>query len=790
MPGPDLFDRAVDLHAAGRLTEADALCRQIVATEPAHYSALLMLGMIQAQTGNFAEALPLIDRSLGLEPDIALGQFYRGLVLAGLGRIDDAVRSYRRAAELDPEFVEAHYNLGHLLAAANRNEEAVRVFGAAVRLAPDLAEALCARAVALSRLSRHAEALADLDAVLARRADFTPALNLRSDLYGELGRHAEALADSERSLAIAPGPAEAHVSRSAALLGLHRREDALTEIELALARDPNSARGLAMRGAINREFGRLAESLADCDRAVALAPNDAVMHFNHGDTLLLLGQHARALAALDQAVALNPRLAKVYASRAMVLRHLHRYEDALADCERALALDPAQGQVASERVLLAGLLCDWRGRAERIADLARRVRAGEAVSPWIVATSIDDPALQLAAARRVSDPSTAATPVTPPHARLRIAWLSPDFHEHPTAHLVVELIERFDRTRFEMFGVALHSGPETDIRRRIREAFEHFEDAGARSDSEVVDWLRKNEIDIAVDLAGHAGGNRPAILAARPAPLIVNYAGHPGTLGADWADYILADPVVVPPGGEAHFSESVVRLPNCYLPSDTRFAVAPTPIRAAAGLPEEGFVFCSFNHAYKITPEIFDIWMRLLQQTAGSVLWLLVEDATARRHLRTEAEARGVAAGRLVFADRLPREDYLARLALADCFLDTLPCNAHTTASDALWMGLPLVTCLGNSFAARVAGSMLRAAGLEELITRDLAAYEATALALARTPERLNALRRKLAESRTSQPLFDMARLARHIERAFETMSQRHLQGLAPAGFDVPAHEP
>jgi predicted O-linked N-acetylglucosamine transferase (SPINDLY family) len=230
----------------------------------------------------------------------------------------------------------------------------------------------------------------------------------------------------------------------------------------------------------------------------------------------------------------------------------------------------------------------------------------------------------------------------------------------------------------------------------------------------------------------------------------------------------------------------VVRLPDCYLPSDTRFAVAPTPTRVAAGLPEAGFVFCSFNHAYKIAPEIFDIWMRLVQQTEGSVLWLLVENTTARRHLRTEAEARGVAAGRLVFADRLPREEYLARLGLADCFLDTRPCNAHTTASDALWMGLPLVTCLGRSFAARVAGSMLRAAGLEELITRDLAEYEATALALARTPERLSALRRKLGQNRASQQLFDMPRLARHIETAFESMAQRHLQGLPPAGFDVP----
>jgi len=347
------------------------------------------------------------------------------------------------------------------------------------------------------------------------------------------------------------------------------------------------------------------------------------------------------------------------------------------------------------------------------------------------------------------------------------------------------LIERHDRSRFELFGLCLHNGADSAIRQRIAAAFEHFIEGGTQSDAAVAELLRQKEIDIAVDLAGHAGGARPGIYLRKPAPLIVNFAGHPGTQGADWADYILADPVVVPPGSEQYFSESVVRLPDCYLPSDTRYEVDAAPTRLGAGLPEQGFVFCSFNSSYKITPAFFDIWMRLLQQTPGSVLWLLAEDGDTRRNLTAEAVARGVAPDRLVFAGRLARAQYLSRLPLADCFLDTLPCNAHTTCSDALWMGLPVITCMGRSLAARVAGSMVTAIGMPELIAADLADYEAMALRLAQQPDRLKAVRETLAANRSSHPLFDMARMARNVETAYQTMWQRHSEGLRPAGFNV-----
>jgi predicted O-linked N-acetylglucosamine transferase (SPINDLY family) len=298
--------------------------------------------------------------------------------------------------------------------------------------------------------------------------------------------------------------------------------------------------------------------------------------------------------------------------------------------------------------------------------------------------------------------------------------------------------------------------------------------------------LLEAEIDIAVDLSGYISGARPGVFALRPASVAVNYYGYPGTLGTGAIDYIVADAHIVPEGSEHFYAERVVRLPDCYYPTDTRRGESVRPSRAEAGLPESGFVFCTFNNAYKFTPQMFDIWMRLLDQVEGSLLWIYAENPVARANLRAEAEARGVPRQRLVFAERVDHDAQLARIGLADLFLDTLPCNAHTTASDALWAGLPLVTCCGQGFAARVAGSLLHAIGLPELVASDLVAYEALALDLARSPQRLAAIRDRLRRNRDSFPLFDTARLCRALESAYRTMRDIHLHGEKPRGFDVP----
>jgi protein O-GlcNAc transferase len=372
------------------------------------------------------------------------------------------------------------------------------------------------------------------------------------------------------------------------------------------------------------------------------------------------------------------------------------------------------------------------------------------------------------------------------HDKIRIAYVSADFREHAVGFLVAGLIESHDRARFEITGISLSDDDGGAMRARFAAAFDHFHEMQAVGDAEVAALLKEKEIDIAVDLMGHTQGSRPGIFAHRPAPVQVQYLGYPGSMGAGFIDYTIADAVVAPFADEAFFREKIVQLPDCYQVNDDRLDLLPPPSRREAGLPEEGFVFCCFNNSRKITAPMFDIWMRLLQAVPHSVLWLVEEKGGASAHLQAAAMARGVDPARLIFAPRRKLGEHLARHRLADLFLDTLPYNAHATASFALWAGVPLVTCRGSSFAGRVATSLLQGIGLPELSVENLEAYEALALKLARDPAALRALRARLEQNRATQPLFDTFRFTRNLEAAYTSMWQRAERGEPPRSFAVP----
>jgi protein O-GlcNAc transferase len=737
------LEEAIRLHWAGRVSEAENAYRSILSAQPGNAKAMHYLGLLRIREGNWKSAAELISRSLAIDPNSAEACYHFGIVLGALGRTDEALASYERAIGLKPDFSEAFRDRGNALLALGRTDEAAGVFERAVALNPNDAGAAYGRGYALLALGRHSEALAALD----------------------------------RTLQLKPDHVEAHVCRGTALVALGRKEEALASLSRALGINRNFLLAYNFRCVVLRDLGRLQESLADCDASLAIDPNQATVHNDRGYALLLMNRLDDALAALNRALELDPGLAAAICNRASVLRNMNRPQDALADIERSLALKPDFGQAASERFYLRSLLCDWRGRAADVLDLARRVREGQVCVPWEVIVAIDDPGIQLQAAQRFAGPArSAAMQSTETRPRLRIAYLSPDFRDHPTGYQTVELFERHDKDRFETFGICLQSVPDDPARQRLKRAFDHFVEAGARSDAEIARLLTELRIDIAV--------GRTQALATHPAPIAVNYFGYPGTLGTNSIDYIVADPRVTPLGGDSYFSECVVRLPDCYYPADTTIPIAASPTRAQAGLPD-GFVFCCFNKTYKFTPEMFDIWMRLVRSVEGSVLWLFAENEEARINLRAEAQARGVAGERIIFADRVDHQSHLARLPLADLFLDTLPCNAHTTANNALWAGVPLITCMGRSFAARVAGSMLHAMGMEELIAADLTRYEALALHLASSPQRLAAVREKLARNRATAPLFDMARLCRNLESAYRTMWNIHQNDRSPHGFSV-----
>jgi predicted O-linked N-acetylglucosamine transferase (SPINDLY family) len=540
---------------------------------------------------------------------------------------------------------------------------------------------------------------------------------------------------------------------------------------------------------------RFADALACYDRALALRPDYAQAHYNRGSALRQLKRNTDALAAFDQALALHPDHAEALFLRGDTLCELGRQQEAIASYEQAIALRPEHPHALNGIADAALSICDWQRTQELTRRLVEGNAAGTAIAnPFTLIRLTDDPALHRQGAEafirdriRSSRLPLRADGVWI-NAPIRVAYLSADYHNHATAYLIAELIELHDRARFETIAVSYGPDDGSDIRKRLKAAFGRFLDVRAKSDQEIAGLLAALKVDIAVDLKGYTRDSRPDILSFRPAPIQVSWLGYPGTLGADFIDYILADETVAPSEHAPHYAEKIVHLPGCYQVNDRRRAIAErTPSRAEAGMPETGFVFCCFNNSFKIAPPVFDVWMRLLAAVPGSVLWLLQDNAGAETNLRREAAARGVDPTRLVFAGRMKLDDHLARHRLADLFLDTLPYNAHTTASDALWAGLPVLTCRGNAFAGRVAASLLTAVGLSELVTESLADYEALALRLATDPVMLESFRARPAQNRLTCPLFDTDRFRRHLEAAYQTMWDIWQRGERPRAFTVPA---
>ena len=734
--------------------------------------------------------------------------------------------SYGRALKVSPGYVDVFINRGHSLMAMKRNQEALGDFDQALTISPEQVRALFFRGVTLAALGRHQEALLSFDRVLDVEPGNSEALFNRGKVLAALARHQDALENYGRALAIMPAYVDALSNRGSVLLTMGHREEALASYDEALTIYPDHAAVLYNRGKVLGELGRYVDALASYDRALAVQSDFAEALNERGIVLTRLNRHTEALASYDCAIALNSRYADALSNRGNLLANLKRLDDALAshdraleifpnsavflgnrgyvfrtmnlpekvaqDFSRVLELDPGYEYAFGHKLYANIQVCNWaQYDADRIR-LVEHVREGRrACLPFPLLAVTDSAEEQLICAQTFvahkHSPMTKAlwTGERYRHKRIRIAYLSADLYYHVVTTLIGDLFEHHDKSRFEVSAWSFGPDVEDAVRAKLRKSFEQFNDVGHMTDLEVATMLRAREIDIAVDLNGFTTHCRPDIFAHRAVPIQVNYLGYPGTIGADYMDYIIGDAEVIPEEHEAYYSEKVVRLPDTYQVNSLRVVAERTPSRAEAQLPETGFVFCCFNNSYKITPEIFDIWIRLLKCIDGSVLWLSESSATVSRNLRLEAAARGVSAERLVFATRVLPPAYFARYRLADLFLDTLPYNAHTTASDALWAGLPLLTCRGNAFPGRVAASLLRAIGLPDLITTNLADYEALALKLASTPDLLAEINSRLARNRSTHPLFDMDRFSRHLESAYVTMYERYQRGEPPQSFSV-----
>ena len=556
-----------------------------------------------------------------------------------------------------------------------------------------------------------------------------------------------------------------------------------------------------LHGAVLQAGGDKDAALRSFDAALALKPDYVEVLLNSGALLRSMFRHKEALERFNQILTLQPDHAGALGNCGILLTEFRQNEQAIAMFERLITLNPDHdyglGLLFYERMHI----CDWKDFAPACTRIVDAVRAGKRACKSLAFMSASDSAADHQQAARVfaahharRSPRSLWQGERYRHERIRVAYVSPDFREHPVGHLMAGVFEHHDHTRFETIAVSLGVDDQSRLRARMQAAFDHFIDARQMGAAQIAQQMRDLEVDIAIDLGGYTSDTRTEVFALKPAPVQVNYLGYPGTMGTDYYDYILADRHVIPPEHQQFYDEQVVYLPDSYLPTDGSVAIPDqVPTRAECGLPEVGFVFCSFSHDYKISPSVFDAWMRLMVQVPGSVLWLMSRGALAQANLRLEARSRGVDPDRLVFAGRVPRvEDHLARYRQADLFLDTHPYNAHTTAADALMAGLPVLTCMGGAFPARVAGSLLHTLGLPELVTHSLAEYEAVALRLAHTPGELARLRQRVCDQRLTSPLFDTAGFCRQLEAACTAMWRASQLGTARDALSpgAPSHPP
>ena len=631
------------------------------------------------------------------------------------------------------------------------------------------------------------------------QADHAILQNNLGNILLALGRLEQAVAAFDRAVALKPDYAAAFHRRGVAREGLGRLEEALNDHARALALLPTLEPAAQAHAALQAQLG-LGRTEAVAPAASSLMRKDvgASAEDNQKAAAQLLQsvqqlQAGRALPGAAASAQDAASAAQAHLLQAQALEDLQCFEQAAGEFEKALALLPDEedlpGMVLQDLRQAAAWarLPEWQARIEAamqqgraaVSPLTWQAQSGDAASNRLCSS--------LAARRYLPAPVPLPAKKALSPGRIRIAYLSADYVQHAVMRVLAEVFELHDRSRFEIYAYAYGERQSGGMNERLRHAFEHYVDASAMSDEQAARHIHAQGIDIAVDLMGYTRGERLGILARRPAPIAVNYIGYPGTLCLPFIDYIVGDATLMPPELAPHYSEAIVRLPRCYLPTDRQRPIALPPPRQALGLPPDAFVFCAFSGNYKISPDIFAIWLRLLAAVPGSVLWLVKGSEDASANLRAQAQQAGIDPARLVFAERTRFDQYLARYTLADLFLDTLPYNALATASDALWAGLPVLTCTGQTYVGRGATSIVRAAGLPELATSTLAEYEALALRLATRPAELAALRLRLQQSRAACPLHDTPAYTRHLEAAYTRMAQRWQSGQPPQSFDVPA---
>ncbi|MBU3632006.1 tetratricopeptide repeat protein, partial [Polynucleobacter sp. AP-Feld-500C-C5] len=675
-----------------------------------------------------------------------------------------------------------------------RYEEAITHFDRALSLKPD-SEAWSNKGATLNELKKHEEAITHFDRALSLQPDYAEAWSNKGIALNELKRSVEAIAHYERALSLRSDYAEAWSNKGAALHGLKRFEEAITHFERAISLKPDYAEGWSNKGIALNELKRYEEAIAHFDRALSLKPDYAEALSNKGATLIELKRYEEAITHFDRVLSLKPDYAEGWSNKGIALNELKRYEEAIAHYERALSLKPEIDWAHGELLHAKMKICSWDHYQDEVNQLSSKVHAYQKVTQPFPLLALSDDALlhQKASEIYVQDRHPINTALGPipklaKKEKIRIGYFSADFRNHAVSFLAAELFEIHDRSRFEIYAFSLlKASPGDQMNLRLRKGFDKFVDVDNLSDLEIAQLARKLEIDIAIDLSGLTQHCRTEIFSYRAAPIQVNWLGYPGSIGVNFIDYIVADKTIIPKSHQQFYTEKVAHLPDTYMVDDSqRISSYRAFTKVECGLPENVFIFCCLNNGYKYNELVLNAWSKILLAVKNSILWISENNEAFKANVVVEFERRGIDSSRIIFAQRVElMADHLARYALADLFLDTHPYNAHSTAIDALKMGIPVLTLMGQSFASRVAASLLNAIGLPELIANTQEEYEALAIELAQNPQKLADIKQTLVNNRLTKPLFNTPLFTKNLEALYLKMHERYQQDLEPDHISI-----
>lgn len=786
---------AFSMHKKNELKEAKKIYEDILKIEPDNFSALQLLGSLSAQINDNETALKLLEKAKNLNSSFPPIHNNYGGVLKNLNRLSDALDSYDKAIKLNPNYEEAYLNRGGILHTLGKYEEALKSYHRAIEIKTNYPEAYLNIGNTLKELNKIDMALESYKKALELKQDFDIALYSIGNLYLDQCMYDQAIQNYNNAINFNPHFAEAYLNRGSAFEKMNRHIEALSSYKKALEIKPNFADAYYNSGVVQTKLYQFNDAIDSFNKALFYKKNYAEALNNKGFVLKQLGNFEEALECYHGATNMRQNYAEAYYNLATVNQYLRNFKEAIQNYEKAISINPNLDWLLGDFIHAKMQICDWQNLQENLKKLIICINNGDKViTPFAALSIFDDSALHHMVAKRYVeekfpiDNTLGKISKYIKKNRIRIGYFSGDFYNHAVSILIAELFELHNRDIFEIYGFSLSSSENDSMKNRIKNSFDQFYEVGEKNDLEIARLSRKVEIDIAIDLGGFTSKERVGIFALRAAPIQLQYIGYLGTMAASYYDYLIADKTILPKKIQKNFSEKIIYLPSFQVNDRKKIVSDRQFCKSELGIHESSFVFCCFNNNYKITPEIFVIWMQILREVSNSILFLYADNLVVKNNIQNEAKKNGVNPDRLVFAERISKEDYLARYKCSDLFLDTSPYNAGVTASDALWMGLPVLTMIGNSFPSRMAASILMAIGAPELITHNLHEYKNLAIELAKNKSKLNEIKVKITQNYLEKPLFNTPLFTKNIEQAYQTIYERHYGNLSPENLIIDAN--